>query len=914
MKSLFEHSIRTVATTLLLLVVSGIIYAQQPAGITTDKATRITAPVTLTVQSGSNYIRFDADHLPAVVTYIPAAAFGTIPAALVMGDTIEAEMVFADCGVTWRWTIEEGESDKITEIKAHENATIFVAPHTCDITYSDTTAVVCDSLLWKGIWRYESGDYEYVTSNAAGCDSIVTLHLTVNKSVYLNMRGIEVCDSYMWGDTLIETSGTYTRRLHTINGCDSIVTQTIIVNHSTTEVVRVTAYDRYEWLDGVEYTASIVGPEFVLHNQAGCDSILKLDLTIRHLLKDTVREAVCSTELPFVWRGQPYSETGLYTTDTLPGAEVDTLHTLALTVHYPSATDTFATACEAFFWYGETYSTSGEYNHTLLNGAGCDSVVTLHLTIHHPVSLTLPDTTVCETDFGYEYIWGDTIIRDAGTYTRYLKTKVGCDSIVTQTVHFSEMTYGERTVTAYDSYTTNMGITYRTSQHGPIEYYTNAAGCDSVVTLDLYIRHLQVVDTFPISVCSSELPFVWYGKSLTEAGIYTTDTIEGEAVNAIYMDTVHTVNLIVLPTSEGDTTATACESFVWYGENYSASGDYNHTLVNRVGCDSVVTLHLTIYHATTGDTTAIACDAFDWYGQTYTQSGEYNHTFVGGNSHGCDSTVTLHLTIRTSTTGEETREACVSYEWNNETYTASGDYTYHTTNVAGCDSTATLHLTIHQPTTGEETQEACMSYVWKNQTYTESGDYTFTTVNAAGCDSVVTLHLTILEGCATFDTVYYCLGLNTEHDEKIAEDRIRRYRAYVFESPAEWDYMEGVIVRGESHRTLVDLHRAEANLYAHYVNGLEPVSAITWSYRPDGASAYQTIEAGTQAQWIENGVIAVQVQFLCGHIYRSDMTTDMEAIGDEQSQMEGKKILKDGQIVIIRNGKIYTIFGLEIRD
>ena len=254
--------------------------------------------------------------------------------------------------------------------------------------------------------------------------------------------------------------------------------------------------------------------------------------------------------------------------------------------------------------------------------------------------------------------------------------------------------------------------------------------------------------------------------------------------------------------------------------------------------------------------------------------------------------MTLHLTIHTATTGEETREACVSYEWNGQTYYASGDYTYSTVNVAGCDSTATLHLTILKPTAGEETQEACMSYTWHEQTYTASGDYTFTTTNAAGCDSVVTLHLTILDNCATFDTVCFCRGLNTEHDEKIAEGLIRRYIPYSFESPAEWDYMEGVMVRGEANRTLLDLHRAEANLYAHYVKGLEPVSAITWSFRPKGATAYQTIEAGTQAQWIEAGVIAVQIQFLCGHVYRSDLTTDTEILNADSSE-EGKKILKE---------------------
>ena len=81
-----------------------------------------------------------------------------------------------------------------------------------------------------------------------------------------------------------------------------------------------------------------------------------------------------------------------------------------------------------------------------------------------------------------------------------------------------------------------------------------------------------------------------------------------------------------------------------------------------------------------------------------------------------------------------------------------------------------------------------------------------------------------------YDTVYFCRGLNTPHEEKIGVGMIRRFVQYVFESPAVWNYMDGVIVRSEEGRTLVDMRRAETNLYAHYVGGLEPVAEVAWSY------------------------------------------------------------------------------------
>ena len=43
----------------------------------------------------------------------------------------------------------------------------------------DTSAVACDSFTWNDSTYTESGDYMYYRTNVAGCDSVVTLHLTV---------------------------------------------------------------------------------------------------------------------------------------------------------------------------------------------------------------------------------------------------------------------------------------------------------------------------------------------------------------------------------------------------------------------------------------------------------------------------------------------------------------------------------------------------------------------------------------------------------------------------------------------------------------------------------------------------------------------------------------------------------------
>ncbi|HNS43219.1 MAG TPA: hypothetical protein PKN22_10710, partial [Taishania sp.] len=105
----------------------------------------------------------------------------------------------------------------------------------------------------------------------------------------------------------------------------------------------------------------------------------------------------------------------------------------------------------------------------------------------------------------------------------------------------------------------------------------------------------------------------------------------------------------------GTDTQTACGSFTWIdGNTYTANNNTaTHTIVGGAanGCDSIVTLNLTINNPTTGTDTQTACGSFTWIdGNTYTSSNNTaTHTIVGGAANGCDSIVTLNLTINNST-------------------------------------------------------------------------------------------------------------------------------------------------------------------------------------------------------------------------------------------------------------------------
>ena len=153
-----------------------------------------------------------------------------------------------------------------------------------------------------------------------------------------------------------------------------------------------------------------------------------------------------------------------------------------------------------------------------------------------------------------------------------------------------------------------------------------------------------------------------------------------------------------------ETTLESCDTYTWNGTTYTASGTYTYTTTSANGCDSTATLNLTINQTTFGTDTQVHCEEYTWIdGITYTATNT-TASFTLTSSTGCDSIVTLDLTILETTESTTSEVSCDTYTWNGTTYTASGTYTYLTQNANGCDSTATLNLTINETTFGTDVQ------------------------------------------------------------------------------------------------------------------------------------------------------------------------------------------------------------------
>lgn len=109
--------------------------------------------------------------------------------------------------------------------------------------------------------------------------------------------------------------------------------------------------------------------------------------------------------------------------------------------------------------------------------------------------------------------------------------------------------------------------------------------------------------------------------------------------------------------------------------------------------------------------------------------------------------VTLNLTINNSISSTASASICQgnSYTFGSQTLNTAGTYTEVFTGQNGCDSTVTLTLTVNPTFSATATADICDgdTYVFGIQSLNSSGTYTEVFTSQSGCDSTVTLTLNV---------------------------------------------------------------------------------------------------------------------------------------------------------------------------
>ncbi|NCU76225.1 MAG: hypothetical protein EBV59_04615 [Synechococcaceae bacterium WB7_1C_051] len=90
----------------------------------------------------------------------------------------------------------------------------------------------CLTYAWHGQTLTQSGTYTDTLQTVVGCDSIVTLNLTISDSIVGPTTQQSACGTYTWNGQTYTQSGTYTYHGTTQNGCDSTATLVLTINQA----------------------------------------------------------------------------------------------------------------------------------------------------------------------------------------------------------------------------------------------------------------------------------------------------------------------------------------------------------------------------------------------------------------------------------------------------------------------------------------------------------------------------------------------------------------------------------------------------------------------------------------------------------------------------------------------------------
>ena len=149
--------------------------------------------------------------------------------------------------------------------------------------------------------------------------------------------------------------------------------------------------------------------------------------------------------------------------------------------------------------------------------------------------------------------------------------------------------------------------------------------------------------------------------------------VASNALGTVYSNMVV---ISVWPTYTTSFNITSCTDYTWNGTTYTQPGIYEQTLSTIYGCDSVVTLHLSMDSINKREIFMTGCDSIAYNDITYMQSGHYEQLVPG--STGCDTIIDLFLNINhTPYVGQIHGESLIYYK-------ESGEFVYSIDTVEGC--------------------------------------------------------------------------------------------------------------------------------------------------------------------------------------------------------------------------------------
>ena len=672
------------------------------------------------------------------------------------------------------------------------------------ISFLDTIyADICEGQVYDLYGFNESRTGVYVDSlqSVWGCDSVVVLNLTVHEN-YSDTIYAETCDNipYTLHGFNADSSGVYVRNLQSVYGCDSVVTLILTVWPTYTiplnkEICEGETYiDHGFWLT---YPGTfIISSHTSCH---GCDSLFVLNLAVNPTYDELMVANICQGD---TFRLQGYDnlvawESGRYRDVIESSSGCDSAKTVILTVN-PTYMDTiYGNICEGerYTEHGFNESSEGIYTNVLTSALGCDSILVLDLKLRQHYELT-STMEICQ---GEEYLFGDRILTETGIYKDTLHSEYGCDSIVE--LHLFVYPIYEDTIYRRICYgDTYSDENFNVSTQGTYQVsYRTANNCDSTITLILETVYYN--DTIFETTCQG-LDYDFYGTNLTQTGTYThtLTSVEG-------CDSIITLNLIVNNPYKDSVYAVICEgeTYTNYGFNETEQGRYERLFTTVGGCDSIKVLNLRVNNSYNDTISARICSGEIYNDFGFSVDAPGFHTRQYHTIYGCDSIVTLNLSVTDKITDTIKAVICEgeTYAENNFNASQTGEYVRELQTMYGCDSIIVLSLNV-----APVYQDTIYKIIKDGEVYdkngffeTEQGIYAQYLSTEYGCDSIVVLSLEVDRDAKVFipnaftptDRFNRLFTIYSENETVVIDEVkiLNRYGGIVFETTKPDEFWDG---------------------------------------------------------------------------------------------------------------------------
>lgn len=310
--------------------------------------------------------------------FVWVSKFGGISTQCYHATATRNKDIYVDAVLRCSTFVESGTGNYTINAKGRADYAI-AKYRSCFNTSATLSVQTCNSYFFNGSQINNSGVYYDTIANTAGCDSIITLNLTIIPNYYYT-ESYGLCNgqTFNWHGQIIISTGIYYDTLQTMAGCDSIFTLIVDTSYYLAETMNICSGSIFNW-HGSSLSATGIYYDSLL-TVTGCDSIFTLNLSVNPSFQLLEIYSLCTNQSIF-WHGQWINTIGTFY-DNLQGANgCDS--TFTLIVNNPSSLIENANICpgQQYLWRGNYYSSSGLYSDSLLSVNGCDSIFQLNLTV-----------------------------------------------------------------------------------------------------------------------------------------------------------------------------------------------------------------------------------------------------------------------------------------------------------------------------------------------------------------------------------------------------------------------------------------------------------------------------------------------------------------------------------------------------